>query len=322
MKIRVEVLIAKPLQDTKNLSYGKIFRNPAHAHILIEVLMYNRLQRWFSTLSQYSQALYASFYSSALYSDVVKRWQGLGLGYLLFLIILGSIPLSARVMLALNHFFNEEILFPIQSIPLLPIHNGQIEFNQPMPYLIKNSKGEVVSIIDTTGTISGMNSAYPQLTILMTKNKMMLRPPSYKQFLGLAKSNIGNPIDTHTFDKGLNGLFSGKTWIHSTGISSLNTWMQLLVFPSVMLFYFSIFGLILLLLSSLAQLYSDIFFDLKLSFKASSRLLAVAATPTLVLFFFMRCFNFAAPGMILVYGVLLLSYTSYGLYSLKSKCLI
>jgi hypothetical protein len=279
--------------------------------------MYDRLHRWFSTLSQYSKALYASFYSSVLYSEVVRRWQGLGMGYLLFLIILGAVPLSGRVIVALNHFFNEEILFPIQSLPLLPIQNGEITYKQPMPYLIKNNKGEVVSIIDTTGAMSDMNQAYPQLTVLITKNKMILRPPSYKQFLGLAKDNIGNPIYTRTFDKGLNGLLSGKEWIHSTGISRLNTLMQILVFPSVMLFYFSIFGFILLLLSSLAQLYSDIFFGLKLPFKASSRLLAVAATPTLMLFFFMRCCNFAVPGMMLVYGVLLLSYTSYGLYSAK-----
>lgn len=186
-----------------------------------------------------------------------------------------------------------------------------------MPYLIKNNKGEVVSIIDTTGIVSEMNQKYPQLTVLITKNKMILRPPSYKQFLGLAKDNIGNPIYTRTFDNGLSGVLSGAEWIHSTGISRLNTLMQLLVFPCVTLFYFSVLGVILLLLSSLVQLYSDIFFNLKLPFKASCRLLAVAATPTLVLFFLMRWGNFAVPGMGLVYGILILSYISYGLYSTK-----
>ncbi|KTC84028.1 hypothetical protein Ldro_3148, partial [Legionella drozanskii LLAP-1] len=52
-------------------------------------------------------------------------------------------------------------------------------------------------------------------------------------------------------------------------------------------------------------------------FKASCRLLVVAATPALVLFFFMRGGNFAVPGMGLVYGVLIFSYISYGLYSAK-----
>lgn len=279
--------------------------------------MYARLHRWFSTLSQYGKALYSLFYSSALYANVVRHWQGFGIGYLLFLIILGTVPLSVRVVIEFNHFFSEEILFPVQSLPLLPIENGEISYNQPMPYLIRNNKGEVVSIIDTTGTVSDMKQEYPQLVVLITKNKMILRPPSYKQFLGLAKDNIGNPIYTRTFDKELNGLLSGKEWIDSTGISKLNILMQILVFPCVTLFYFGVFGIMLLLLSALVQLYSDIFFSLKLPFKASCRLLAVAATPTLELFFFMRAGNFAVPGMGLVFGVLLLSYLSYGLYSVK-----
>jgi hypothetical protein len=291
--------------------------NPANDSIPQEVLMSDRLYHWFFTLAQYSKALYASFYSSVLYSDVVKRWQGLSMGYLLFLIILGAIPLSGRVIVEFNHFFKEEILFPIQSLPLLTMQNGEITYDQPMPYLIKNNKGEIVSIIDTTGTVSDMNQAYPQLMVLITKNKMILRPPSYKQFLGLAKNNIDNPIYIRTFDKGLNGILSGEEWIHSTGISRLNTLMQILIFPCITLFYFSFFGVMLLLLSALAQLFSDIFFSFKLPFKAACRLLAAAATPTLVLFFFMRCGNFAVPGMGLVYGVLLFSYTSYGLHSAK-----
>ncbi|HAU4045948.1 TPA: DUF1189 family protein [Legionella pneumophila] len=279
--------------------------------------MYDRLHRCFSTISQYSKALYASFYSSVLYADVVKRWHGLGMGYLLFLIILGAIPLSGRVIVAFNHFFQDEVLLPIQVLPLLTIQNGEITYNQTMPYLIKNNKGEVVSIIDTTGTVSEMHKAYPQLKVLITKNKIDFRPPSYKQFLGLAKNAIGNPIYTRTFDKGLNGLLSGTEWLHSSGISRLNTLMQTLVFPCVTLFYFGVFGVVLLLMSALVQLFSDIFLNLKLPFNASCRLLAVAATPTLVLFFFMRGGNFAVPGMALVYGVLLPSYTFYGLYSAK-----
>lgn len=92
--------------------------------------MYDRLHGWFSTLSKYSKTLYASFYSSVLYADVVKRWHGMGMGYLLFLIILGAIPLSGRVIIEFNHFFKEEILFPIQSLPLLTIQNGEITYNR------------------------------------------------------------------------------------------------------------------------------------------------------------------------------------------------
>ncbi|HAU1788021.1 TPA: DUF1189 domain-containing protein [Legionella pneumophila] len=279
--------------------------------------MYDKLHRYFSTISQYSKTLYASFYSSVLYADVAKHWRGLGMGYLLFLIILGAIPLSGRVNIAFHYFFKEEILFPIQSLPLLSIKNGEIIYNDSMPHLIKNNKGDVISIIDTSGTVSEINQTYPKLRVLVTKNKIDFRFPSFKQFLGLAKDTIDNPIYTRTFDKGLNGLFSGKEWIRSTGISKLNTLMQILVFPCMVLFYFGVFGVFLLLLSSLMQLYSDIFFGLKLSFKTSCRLLAVASTPALALFFLMRYGNFSLSGMGLTYGVLILTYSSYALYSVK-----
>jgi hypothetical protein len=277
--------------------------------------MYGQLHRWFSTLLKYSKALYASFYSSALYSDVVRSWHGLGIGYLLFLIILGAIPLSGRVVIAFNHFFKEEIQFPFQALPPLTIINGELVYKQPMPYLIKNNKGAVVSIIDTTARVSQLSRTYPQLTVLITKNKMYFRPASYKQFLGLAKDAIGNPIYTHTFDRGLNGVLSGPEWIQSTGVSKLNALMQIMVYPCVTLFYFGFFGVVLFLLSALVQLYADIFFSIKLPFRASCRLLAIAATPTLVLFFLMRCCSFVISGIGFVYGVLLLSYISYGLYT-------
>lgn len=279
--------------------------------------MKNRLHRWFSTVSRYVKAIYASFYSSVLYADVVKRWQGLGVGYLLLLVILGSIPLSGRIILAFDHFFKEEILFPVKALPPLTIKNGEVIYNQPMPHWIKNKKGAVVAIIDTTGTVSKMSQAYPQLAVLITKHNVMIRPPGYKQFLGLTADNLGNPIHTQSFDKGLNGLFSGAAWIQASGISSLNTLIKILIFPCVVVFYFSVFCVLLFLLSALAQLYSDIFFRLTLPFKATCRLLAVAATPVLVLFFFMRYGNIIVPGITLDYGVLLLAYISFGLYSVK-----
>lgn len=280
--------------------------------------MYDKLHRWSSTVSQHCKTLWASFYSSHLYVDAIKRWHGLGVSYFLFLIILGTVPFSCRVSIEFNDFFKERILLPIESIPLLTIQNGELICNEQMPYLIKNNNGEVVSIIDTTGTISSMDQAYPQLTTLITKNKIDFRPPNYKQFLGLTKDSVNNPIYTRTFDKELNGYFSTKEWLRSSGISKLKTVMQILIFPLVTSFYFVFFGAALILLSSATQLYSDIFFNRKLAFKASCRLLSVAVTPALLLFFLIKCSHLALP--YIDYIVITLTYVSYGLFSVKRFC--
>jgi hypothetical protein len=256
-----------------------------------------------------------SFYSATLYRDVIENRQNLGLCYLLFLVMLGVMPLSGRVMVAFNDFFKQDILFPMQSLPLLTIQDGEISYHQAMPYFIKNSKGDVVSVIDTTGVVSDFNAIYPQLNILVTKHQIAFRPPNYRQFLGLARDVRDNPIDTRIFDKEINGLFSGTEWVTSSGISTLNMLMQIMIFPCIVLFYFFVFALMLLVFAAINQLYGDIFFKLKLSFKMSYRLLVVAVTPALMLFFVMRSMGITAPGMGFTYGILFLGYTSYGLYA-------
>ena len=64
--------------------------------------MYDKLHRWSSTVSQHCKTLWASFYSSHLYVDAIKRWHGLGVSYFLFLIILGTVPFSCRVSIEFN----------------------------------------------------------------------------------------------------------------------------------------------------------------------------------------------------------------------------
>ena len=58
----------------------------------------------------YWQALYRSFYSGRLYIDVIKRWRGFGALYLLLAISLASIPLSLRIMVDFNHYFEKKMI--------------------------------------------------------------------------------------------------------------------------------------------------------------------------------------------------------------------
>lgn len=264
---------------------------------------------------QYFRALGTSFYSSRTYAETIKFGKGLGLGYLLFLIILGTIPLSARIYHELNTFFKERILFPVTAIPDLTIHHGKFIYHRPMPFLIKNQQGDVVSLIDTTGVVSKMNLEYPKLTLLITQNTLYFRPPSYQQFLDANKNALNNPVYTRTLDPSLSGIFSAKQWLEELGIIKLKRLAQIVMVPLIIGFYVIVFGLGLLILSSLVQLYADIFFQYKLSFDAACRLLSVAATPTLLLFFCMKYYLVAIP--LMDYVVLLLTYISYGLYSVK-----
>ncbi len=127
--------------------------------------MHNKEKNITASNYNYLQAIYKSFYSALLYVDIAKRWRGLGLSYLIVIIALASLPFSVRVMMNFNQFFINKIVFPVEKLPLLSVHHGEIEFENPMPYLIKNPEGQVVSLIDTTGIVTRIDNTYPHLSV-------------------------------------------------------------------------------------------------------------------------------------------------------------
>ena len=269
---------------------------------------------------RYYHALYLSFYASRLYVDVAKRWQGFGIKYLLMAILIGSIPLSSRIIIEFNQFFSEQILFPVKVLPTLAIKKGEVIFKKPMPYLIKNNKKQVISIVDTSGAMTTINNdAYPELKVLLTKHEIFFRPPNFEQFLSNTTSSIGNKIYSHTFSKTINGTFEGAHWITTSGISKLNTLVIMLIFPLVTFFYWAIFSTVILLLSTLWQLCSDVLLGIKFEFEASSRLLAVSSTPLLAFFFLIRANNFVFHGVGFIYLTIFIGYFFYAVLSVKRE---
>jgi hypothetical protein len=272
-----------------------------------------------SPIYSYYRALYLSFYASRLYIDVVKRWQGLGMRYLFIAIVIGAIPLSSRIIIEFNQFFEEQILLPVKALPTLAIKNGNFLFNKPMPYLIKNKKGQVISIVDTSGAINKINDTYPQLKVLLTKNEIFFRPPSFKQFLNVTTSSTGNRIYSHVFSKTINGTFEGEHWIETSGISKLNTLVIMLIVPLVTIFYWAIFSILILFISTLWQLCSDVLLGIKLKFKESCRLLTVSSTPLIAFFFLIRTSNIVFQGLGFIYFILLIGYFFYAVLSVKRE---
>ena len=268
---------------------------------------------------RYWQALYLAFYSRRLYVDVVKRWRGYGLLYFLLVIAICAVPLSARIILQFNQFFNEQIVFPLKKLPLLYIQNGNVVFDKPMPYLIKNNKGETVTIIDTTGTVSGMNKLYPQLTVLITKDKIYFRPPKFQLFLNDPTQQIGESVYIQPISKDTNEVFVGKKWVAASGVLTLKWGAILLVYPFIIGFVYGMCLVFMLFLSFVGQLISIIIFKFKLKLKESCRLLLVAATPQVAIFFALHTVYGPLQGEQALYTILLAAYFSYAVISVKRE---
>ncbi|MBI2785662.1 MAG: DUF1189 family protein [Legionella longbeachae] len=264
-------------------------------------------------------ALYLSFYSRRLYVDVGKRWHGLGILYLLLTIAVFSLPFSLRMSLSLNDSFNKQITEPLSKIPIFYIQNGEASFDKPMPYFIKNTKGKVIVIMDTTGKINDFTNEYPDASILINKHKISLKIPRLQLYnFTQTTPDDGAPL-VQEFDKETNLVFDGKKLAEDKSITHLKYFSEMLIYPIVVALFFSLFIVFFFVLGFLGEVFSTVFFSFKIKFTQSVRLLIVAGTPMMLFLIIMLTLNylFAGSGIILV--ALLLIYYSFALYSLRAE---
>lgn len=268
---------------------------------------------------RYYEALYMSFYNKRLYIDVAKRWKGLGIAYLLLALLIGAVPFALRTSFDFNRTFNEQILDPLYQLPVFYIQNGEVSFDKPMPYMIKNRRGDVVLIVDTTGKVNSIDSEYPFLSILINKDRITMRIPAPELFLKVqSQKSAGLPF-VEKFNKGVNLVFDGRRVISESSVSLLKYFSQALVYPLVVALFFSLYLVIFAVLGFLGQLYSSIFFSLTLTFAQSMRLLIVSATPMMYLFFLALTLNAVFPGAGFILIAVMVAYFSFALLAYRSE---
>jgi hypothetical protein len=274
---------------------------------------------------RYWQALYLAFFSRQLYLDVAKRWRGWGVLYMVLLIAIATLPLTVRFIIHFNKAFDEQVIASINELPPLYVQNGQIVIDKPMPYLVKNNQGDIVAIIDTTGKIKKMNHTYPKLVVLITKKDVYFRPPLVDLFvaipgnMGKSDEEDSNGIFSRSLSKDMNEVFVGKEWVASSGILKLKWIANLLAYPLMLGYIFGLFVVPAFFFAFIGQLLSIIVFKFKLSFKDTSRLFLVAATPDIVVFFVQRIANITLPGQHFYNVVLLAAYFSFAVLSVRRE---
>lgn len=266
----------------------------------------------------YLSALYRSFYSSRLYVDVGKHWTGFGLIYLFLVIGLLCIPFSIYVGYNFNKLFEQEIINPILQMPPIIVQNGEASIDIPMPYLIKNDKKQVVLIIDTTGVVNEFTNEYPNLNILINKDKISYRIPTTQFFNNDQQLSQHIPI-VQSFNKEVNSVFDGKKLITDGAVTGLKYASQLMIYPLVIIVLFSFFVVMFPVVALLAQLFARMFFSFQITYSQASRLLIVSSTPMLLILFIFLTLNILFAGMGIILFALLGAYYAYALYSLKAE---
>jgi len=266
----------------------------------------------------YWQAIVLSFYSSRLYVDVGKRWRKLGAGYLLLVIALASIPFALRIMYDFRVFFTNQLIIPLEKMPLLTIQNGIVSYDGTMPYFGKNQQGQVITIVDTTGQITENATAkYPQLRVLITKNQFIYWSPPPTFFFSHDPQNTHTSPVVQTLDKNMNDVFDGSKWIRSSGINKVYFLSMFIIYPSVLLIFYVFYQIFILVFAMMAQLLVSLFLKFTVTYPQACRLLTVSATPQIFVLLVFMSLDWVFPGAGFILLLLLALYFTYAAVSLK-----
>lgn len=267
---------------------------------------------------RYYQALYMSFYNKRLFVDVGKRWKGLCIAYLFLALLIGVVPFALRTGFEFNRTFNEQILNPLNQLPVFYIQNGQVSFDKPMPYMIKNKRGDVVLIVDTTGQVNSIGPEYPYLSILINKDKISLKIPSPDILTNMHDKSSGIPM-VENFNKGANLVFDGRRIIHETSIEIIKYTSQVLVYPLLVAIFFPFFLILFAILGFLGQLFTSILFSFSITFAQSMRLMIVAGTPMVYLFLLAFALHSVFSGIGFILLAVLVAYYSFAVLALRAE---
>ncbi len=284
-------------------------------------LGFDKKTKWKKTRTahyRFWHALYLSFFSGRLYVDVIKRWRGLGLCYILFMLSVVTLPYAVSMMNEYQRFSEETLLEPAKKLPPFVVRHGTVHFHHPMPYFVRNNHNEVVAIIDTTGEFNHLpQGMYPKVTTLVTKHALHLYFPEFELFKVSPASN--NKEKVWVFDKQESFSFIAEDWLEEAHFPQIQKVLTLLLYPIFGMFYFGVYATVLLAIALFGQFIAKYVFKVVLTFKESARLTMVAATPQTFIYFGLLALNLVYPGTGLLYIVLLTAYFSFGVLAYRRE---
>lgn len=278
-----------------------------------------------SPVYRYWEALYRSFYSARFYIDVAKRWKGYGFLYLLFIFCFGTIPIAMKLSYEFNKVFYQKVLEPIEKLPLISIQNGKVSLDESLeqPYLVKNSHGDIISVVDTSNGLVDPKKKYPKAVFIVQSDRVLIHLSNPYSFMR-SKPVVHGEYTEYKLDKNTNEIFSAKDWLSSIRIIYVKWLIEFLIYPVLTLLLYAIGMVGILSLGCLGQAYALALFGLRLKFKTSTRLFSVSMTPALIVFFFLMGtgVSYIYSGLIII--SLVAAYYTYAMISLKltSKILV
>lgn len=229
-------------------------------------------------------AVIHSFYSRHFYQEVGRIWQGLGLRYLLKLLIIGWIPFIILLMIKISAIntavpqnaessetvsLNSMVNAIITQLPLIIIENGAVHLQDPQPYnIVDPTTNRLLMVIDASGKINSLQGT--DALILITKRDLYARSPSLGEMHYTIEELAGQ-------EKVILDRAVAIKWVEST--KTMIRWLLPLVFFPLTVMISFIYTMMGAFFYAILGFGISRLLKLSLEFIAIIRLSVVASTP-------------------------------------------
>lgn len=212
------------------------------------------------------QALPLSFFSRDLYRDVAATWRGIGIVYLLVLVLLTTLLVVVRVKLAFDGWARGPAAAIAEQVPKIVIRHRVVEVDRPMPVVLTDSASNTeLAVIDTTGQVASLDGL--EARVLVTATHVIYRKSA---------------TETRMFDLRDIKDFTVDSVLAKRWLRLLSAWAAPAILPFVFLGLLFVRFLQQVVLATLGLLVARLV-NARLGFEALLRLAAVALTPALLI---------------------------------------
>jgi hypothetical protein len=265
-------------------------------------------------MKQYSgwQALFLSFWSSDLYRDVARNWQGVGYLYLLLVVSLSVFFLAAQVQIVAAPKAQEIIDSIIDQTPNIKIEKGKLSIDKPSPFVIKEPKsGKALITFDTQD--KPMTLEESKSVVLVTSRSVIAQKRSALRSEG-STGKGGAPIGEETYDLSTVDSFVFDKAAVEGMVHAFLKWLGVLLFVIWVPFAFVFSILQTLLYALIGRLFASNM-SIELTYGTLVRLAVIALTPVLLLDSVLKVAGVNPPFWGLCCVVLALGYLYFGVYA-------
>ncbi len=214
------------------------------------------------------QSLYLSFFSRPLYRDIRRNWKGLGLPYLLLILMIYWVPEMMHIKNIISEFIADEVPQYVDQVPTITIVGGKASIKESDPFYVYDKKNNrPVAIIDTSGQILSLDNS-PAMALLTRDSLIIRQDRDTKETRSLSLSDLGDITITSRLIYNWLEVFKDL--------------FAIVLFPFALLISFFFHIAQTLLLAVLGGSFAK-YFNVQIDFKSLVRLSVVAFTPAIML---------------------------------------